>query len=301
MGLVKPVLKCTLALAALLAVSILTAPFALRRYVRTVRGNTFDSNGVRIHYSIEGEGPPVVLLHGFAVNADLNWRISGMTKKLVEAGFRVILVDLRGHGASEPAESYGIEMGLDVIRLLDHLEIERAHVVGYSLGGVITLKIAASHPDRLLTASPLGSGWENAENSMFLGAIDEISDALESGRGVGPLAQHLGDDRTDPSALHNFWVRFMTSFLNDGPALAGVVRGLPELTVLEDELGNIAIPMCSIVGARDPMRVGSEALIGRVLDVEVLVIEGADHIKTTSHPKTSSTLIEFLERNSERA
>lgn len=297
MRLTRFAVGATVALAALTAAVVASAPFALRRYVRSPRGELFDSDGVAIHYSIEGTGTPVVLLHGFAVNADLNWRLPGLAKKLVATGYQVILMDLRGHGASEHSDRYGAEMGEDVVRLLDHLEIERAHVVGYSLGGVIALKLAVTRPDRLLTASPLGSGWESPDNSMFLGAIDEIAEALESGSGVGPLGQHLGDDRSEPSAVHDLWVRFMTSFLNEGPALAGVVRGLPDLTVTEEELVGIDLPMCSIVGGEDPMRAGSEALVGRVPDVEILVIDGADHLKTTSHPKTSATLIDFLARN----
>jgi pimeloyl-ACP methyl ester carboxylesterase len=103
-----------------------------------VEGHYFESGGVRLHFTDEGSGPPVVLLHGFAVNADLNWRLPGVTQALTPE-FRVISLDLRGHGLSgkphEP-EQYGRLMADDVIALLDHLGIEKAHVVGYSLGGI---------------------------------------------------------------------------------------------------------------------------------------------------------------------
>jgi pimeloyl-ACP methyl ester carboxylesterase len=279
--------------AVLIVGALAAGPFIARAAVRRPRGQTFDSAGTRLHFTEDGSGPPLILLHGFAVNGDLNWRLPGLVRKLA-TDFRVITLDLRGHGASEPADLYGAAMAGDVVRLLDHLGLAQAHVAGYSLGGVITLKVATTHPDRLITASMLGSGWERPDTSMFLGAIDEIAAELEAGRGVGPLAEHLGDDRESPGALHRLWVRFMTSFLNEGPALAGVVRGLPELTVDEEELRELAVPVCSIVGSRDPMRVGAEALEGRVPDLRLTVIEGADHLTATSHPLMVSTFAAFL-------
>jgi pimeloyl-ACP methyl ester carboxylesterase len=127
---------------------------------RRVCGQWLDADGVRLHYTDEGAATPVVLLHGFAVNADLNWRPPGITAALVR-GFRVIALDLRGHGLSDKPHDpgrYGMEMLEDIPRLLDHPGIERAHVVGYSLGGIITLKLAATHPERLLSAAVLGAG-----------------------------------------------------------------------------------------------------------------------------------------------
>src|SRR5690349_10160902 len=96
---------------------------------------SFNSNGVRIHYYVEGKGEPVLLIHGFAVNAQLQWGLPGIIKDLAK-DHRVITLDLRGHGKSDkPTEvkQYGTEMVEDVVRLLDHLKIKKAHVVGYSM------------------------------------------------------------------------------------------------------------------------------------------------------------------------
>lgn len=89
----------------------------------------------------------------------------------------------------------------------------------------------------------------------------------------------------------------MTSFLNEGPALGGVVRGIPELTVTEDELRALTVPVCSIVGSRDPMLAGAEAMRGRVSDLELTTIAGADHISATSNPQMYSTFSDFLRRH----
>jgi len=97
---------------------------------------TFDSNGVSIQYTVEGQGEPVVLIHGLHASTDINWRAPGIIKALAE-NYQVIAMDVRGHGHSgkpEQEEAYGMEMVEDVIRLLDHLKIKKAHVVGYSMG-----------------------------------------------------------------------------------------------------------------------------------------------------------------------
>jgi pimeloyl-ACP methyl ester carboxylesterase len=102
---------------------------------------TFDSKGVSIQYTVEGSGPPVVLIHGLFASGDLNWRLPGITAALAK-DYQVISMDVRGHGGSgKPKETnaYGAESAEDVVRLLDHLHIPKAHVIGYSIGGMITI------------------------------------------------------------------------------------------------------------------------------------------------------------------
>ena len=99
----------------------------------------FDSDGVRIHYADRGRGEPVVLIHGFTGSYARHWESPDVIAALTQAGYRVIAMDCRGHGQSgKPtgASDYGLELVRDAVRLLDYLIIERAHVVGYSMGGV---------------------------------------------------------------------------------------------------------------------------------------------------------------------
>lgn len=286
------------AVVAALAAGAGTGLLAARLFRRS-KGEYFDSAGVRLHFTDEGSGEPLILLHGFAVNADLNWRLPGLTGAL-RREFRVIAPDLRGHGLSgkpHDAAQYGRQMVLDVLRLMDHLGLAKAHVAGYSLGGFITLKLAAESPERLLTASVLGAGWERPDENAFLDAAEEMALALESGRGIGPIAARLGGTRAKPSPLHTFWVWVMTRYLNDGRALAGVVRGTPELAVSEEDLARISVPLCVIIGSRDPMLPGAEALRDRVPQTEFTMVPGADHLQAPRRRELRAALLAFLRRH----
>jgi len=114
----------------------------------------FDSNGVTIRYVEQGNGEPVVLLHGMGSSLE-TWVTRGVLQNLAR-DYRVIAFDARGHGRSgkpHDPKQYGREMALDTVRLLDHLDIRRAHVVGYSMGGFLTSQLLTLHPDRFLTAT----------------------------------------------------------------------------------------------------------------------------------------------------
>ena len=270
--------------------------FALWRILRRTPGEHFDSRGANLYYTVSGSGEPVVLMHGFAVQSDLNWRLPGITAALAR-DYRVIALDLRGHGLSDKPHDpqlYGIEMAEDVVRLLDHLRIDRAHVVGYSLGGFIALKLATLHPERIISLAALGSGWESPENSAFLAALAGIATALEEGQAVPPLAGNLGSEREKPGRLHTLWVQIMTRYLNDGRALAAMVRAIEGITLQRDELAGIGVPVLSVVGSRDPLAPGVEAMKGLVPDHEVVIIPGADHMRAVRSPELVGALRSFL-------
>src|SRR6266545_4770733 len=121
----------------------------------------FDSAGVRLHYIVEGKGEPVVLIHGYGGSIDAGWTDAGIVKGLSDR-YQVIAFDMRGHGRSDKPrtpEAYGLPMVEDVIRLMDRLKIERAHIVGYSMGGRIAITLLADHPERVRTAAIGGAGW----------------------------------------------------------------------------------------------------------------------------------------------
>lgn len=148
-----------------------------RRELLGPEGDYFDSHGLRIHYTDTGQGVPVVLLHGLATPANAQWWRGGQVDAL-RTRFRVITMDLRGHGRSDAplvAGEYGARMADDVVGLLGHLGIPKAHVVGYSLGGMITLKLTEMCPDRLLSATVCAAGWgtqrATPENLAFWEAV----------------------------------------------------------------------------------------------------------------------------------
>ncbi|MFL5331256.1 MAG: alpha/beta fold hydrolase [Gemmataceae bacterium] len=118
---------------------------------------TFDSNGVKIRYVTAGKGEAVVFIHGWLTDSSMwgaDWLGNTKLKTTGAGGFRLIALDCRGHGKSDrphDVAKYGPEMAADVVRLLDHLKIEKAHLIGYSMGSYIAGKVAATHPSRVLS------------------------------------------------------------------------------------------------------------------------------------------------------
>jgi len=125
-----------------------------------IEGTFTASDGVKIHFLEAGQGPTVVLIHGYTGTAQGNWFSNGVADALAKR-HRVIAIDCRGHGKSakphDPTK-YGPQMARDVLELMDHLNITKAHVHGYSMGGFIVTQLLAMAPDRFITASYGGSG-----------------------------------------------------------------------------------------------------------------------------------------------
>ena len=289
--------KIILICLAIFLLLIASAPAAGYLYMtHRAPGEYFDSAGVRIHYTDEGRGEPVILVHGFAVNADINWRRPGIAQRLAE-NYRVIALDLRGHGLSgkpHDGDLYGLQMSQDVIRLMDHLKIEKAHLVGYSLGGFIALKNAVDHPERFITVSPCGAGWETPDEGFFFSAVEKAAEDLREGRPVDPLVTAFGGERKEPGLVHKLWVRMLTRYFNDSLALAAMLERIDELALSESEVRKIKIPMLGIAGDNDPLAQGAKKLIGVAPNYRLFLISGADHVQTPMHDDMINALLKFL-------
>ncbi|MBI1321261.1 MAG: alpha/beta fold hydrolase [Candidatus Hydrogenedens sp.] len=257
-------------------------------------GQYFDSDGVQIYYTDQGEGEPVILVHGFAFNADLNWRSPGIIDALAK-DYRVIALDNRGHGLSgkphDPA-AYGEEMPRDIIRLMDHLGIEKANVIGYSMGGFITLKLATMYPERLISAAPCGMGWGKMDDDNRA-LIDRIASSLEEGKGFGPLLERLNikvEDRAVSGKLFNY----MLTSTNDTLALAAAMRGMEQLEVSEEALRKNQVPMLTVVGSIDPLAEEAGPMEKVANSHELVWVEGADHVTCIRRPEYLAALEAFL-------
>ena len=202
-----------------------TSPILLACVVLQIAGpspilaDEFKSAGVKIHYVVEGTGEPVILIHGLYSSAMMNWNAPGITAELAKH-HRVIALDCRGHGQSGKPDAegaYGTNMVEDVVRLMDHLHIAKAQIVGYSMGGMIAMKLEATHPDRVSGIVLGGMGWLKAGARM-----NRFWELVNS---QGPL--------NVPSAC---------------------LHGFPALAVTEQDLNAIKVPVTIIVGDRDPCR-----------------------------------------------
>jgi pimeloyl-ACP methyl ester carboxylesterase len=129
--------------------------------IASPQSEVFDARRVKVHYLIEGNGEPVVLIHGLYSSARVNWQLPGTLAALAQA-HRVVALDLPGFGQSKKIvddEAYGLGWVEDVTLLLDRLNIRKAHIVGYSMGGIVALKFIAQHPDRVISGTLGGMGW----------------------------------------------------------------------------------------------------------------------------------------------
>jgi len=262
-------------------------------------GQTFDSDGVRIHYVEKGQGEPVVLIHGFTASHQMNWEMPGITDALAE-NYRVIGIDNRGHGKSDKphgADQYGEQMVKDVVRLLDHLEIDKAHIVGYSMGGFITGNLVVNYPDRVASAVIGAAGWHEHPQPHFA-LLDEIGNSLESGDGIGPLLKHLTPEGQQPPSERV--LKSSTQLLmlmNDPKALAAAIRGMKGLMVSREQLAANEVPTVAVVGSIDPLKEGVDEMATVMSNLEVVIIEGADHMTAIGNPQLLETIEAHLKKN----
>ncbi len=264
-----------------------------------VENGTFDSNGVKIHYTVQGSGEPVLLIHGFTVNIFVQWDQPGITSALA-SHYRVIALDNRGHGQSgkpHDAKKYGKEMVEDAVRLLDHLKIKKAHVVGYSMGAMIAGNLLVTHPDRLLSVTLGGAGIiRKSSNTEF---FDTLANSLEKDKSIAPLIEYLTPaGQAKPTAQQIKTINVMLSSFNDMQALAAVVRSWNGLVVSDELLKANKVPVLGLVGDRDPLRQSLEDMKGILAGLQIVTVAEGDHMNTFEKPAFLKALEEFLAKNS---
>jgi pimeloyl-ACP methyl ester carboxylesterase len=262
---------------------------------------SFDSKGVKIHYYIEGEGEPVLLIHGFATPAKLQWGTPGIIKGLAK-DHRVISFDVRGHGKSgkpTDVDKYGPEMVEDAVRLLDHLEIKKAHVVGYSMGALITGKLLATHPDRLLTATLGGAGVVPAEIKLppF---VEELAESLEKGKGMGPLWRALAPPGKPKPSEDVIRQADLLLVGDNAKALAAVVRSWKSLAVAKAQLKANKVPTLALIGSDDPLKESVELIKDDLANLKIVTIPDTDHITAFASPKFVEALRKFLAEHAQK-
>jgi pimeloyl-ACP methyl ester carboxylesterase len=241
------------------------------------------SDGVDIHFLDEGEGRPVLLIHGFASNAVVNWVDTGWVRHLNRSGFRAIAMDNRGHGLSTKLytpQDYGTpRMAEDARRVLDHLGIGRADVMGYSMGARVTAFLAIQHPQYVRSAIFGGLGV-NMVRPMA---------------GTGPIAAALEapsiDDVTNPTA--RTFRAFADSTKSDLKALAACIRGARD-PLSADDLKHLQCPVLVAVGSLDVIGGSAPDLAALIPGAQSVVMEGRDHMKAVGDRTYKDAVTEFL-------
>jgi pimeloyl-ACP methyl ester carboxylesterase len=238
----------------------------------------FDAGGVRIRYVDMGSGPAVVLVHGFTGDIERSWINTGVLANL-STDHRVLAFDLRGHGHSgKPHDPRAYdEIGLDVIRLLDHTGVKRAHVVGYSLGGIIIAKLLTTHPERFTSALIGGAAYRRSRSARADQANEAAAREVEAGIYRALIVSTAATDEPRPGeeAIHARSREIAGS--NDVHAHAALMRARRALLVSDAEIAAVRVPTLALVGGADPALLRVQAMREFWPDLHVQVVPGATH------------------------
>ena len=243
----------------------------------------FSHEGIELAYLDEGEGDPVLMIHGFASTKEVNWAYPGWVAALRRAGRRAIAIDNRGHGESQklydPALYHTALMAGDARALLDHLAIARADIMGYSMGARITAFLALQHPDRVRSAILGGLGIKLVDG---VGLPESIADALE--------APSLADV-TDPTG--RTFRSFAEQTKSDRRALAACIRGTRQ-TLSRDEVARIRVPMLIAVGSKDAVAGAAQPLAALIPGARAIDIPDRDHMLAVGDKIFKAEVEKFL-------
>lgn len=235
---------------------------------------SFDA--LRLHYTDDGDGRPVVLLHGMGADNVANFVDTGIADALRVAGHRVVALDMRGHGGSDPVDATSAfeddAVVLDVVALLDHLGVPAAVVVGYSMSGFVTLRLAARDP-RVVAVAVIGIG-ENI--GRMDGPPEKRAPFVEMIERADP------DDETTPPEFRLPAER--------RPAIIAYMRShLPDT---REVLGDVRVPALVVAGERD-RNVGDPSVLARDIGARVVRVPG-NHFTSLREPELRDAVVEFV-------
>jgi pimeloyl-ACP methyl ester carboxylesterase len=245
----------------------------------------FSSHGFDMSYEVWGEGPAVLLIHGFGSTGRVNWVDTGWVRTLETAGYRAITFDNRGHGAStkfhDPA-AYAVPlMAGDALGLLAHLGIQTAVVMGYSMGAKIAATLVIGHCEK--ARAVILSGL--AENMMRPFSDTEIiAEALETMR---------PESISDP--VGKTFRAFGEQTGSDLRALAACMRG-SRTPILPEELAAIAVPALVVAGSDDPTAGAVEPLVKVIPGAEGVVLPRRNHMNAVGDRGHKDAVLRFLHK-----
>ncbi len=246
-----------------------------------------DSKGVTIRYRVVGNGPPLVLVHGWTASGRTNWEIPGWFDAL-KPHYRLIVPDLRGHGRSEKPHrksAYSLPLlAADVLAVMDHAGVENAGLMGYSMGGMTALELLTHHNERFSAAVIGGMG------AAF--PIDRRVNCQEE------------ETNEPPELKRSLWrvVKTWAAFVRHYDAIAqnavwrGVFRGRPPVRDLT-LLSKVQQPVLIVVGTRDPLCPGTRLLEERLPNATRVTLSGRTHISAVGDPRFKDAVLQFFAEN----
>jgi pimeloyl-ACP methyl ester carboxylesterase len=247
---------------------------------------TFQNGSVEIAFLDEGQGEPVMLVHGFGASKEVNWVQPGWFSTLKGAGRRVIALDNRGHGQSsklyDPSAYHTDRMAEDVLALLDHLDIQRADIMGYSMGARITAFLTLAHPERARCIVLGGLGIHLVDG---VGLPESIAVALQ--------APSLADVTDKQGQMFR---AFADQTKSDRRALAACIRGSRNVLTRE-QAASIETPALIAVGTKDPIAGSPEELAAVMPNAKALPIPSRDHMLAVGDKVFKAGVVQFLQEN----
>ncbi|MFN4142523.1 alpha/beta fold hydrolase [Aestuariivirga sp.] len=243
----------------------------------------FNSAGVEIAYEEAGEGFPILLIHGFASTGRVNWWDTGWVKTLTEAARRVITFDHRGHGESEklydPALYAAAEMAEDARRLLDHLGVAQADVMGYSMGARVAAFFTLAHPGRVRRAVFAGLA---SRMITGVGGAEAIARALEA-----PSREEVADPGAKAFRI------FAEQTKSDREALAACIRSSRD-RITADALAAIRVPVLVVAGEKDDVAGDVDTLVNAIPGARGVTLPGRNHMNAVGDRTYKQAVLDFL-------
>jgi pimeloyl-ACP methyl ester carboxylesterase len=249
---------------------------------KSARVATFDSNGVPIHYEVFGQGKAIILVHGWGSSLKGNWVDTGWIEALTPIR-QVVALDCRGHGLSgkpHGVEAYrGHAMVDDIVRLMEHLRIDRADLFGYSMGAAISLRLLVSHPDRFET--------------VILGGIGNVLMLRTEGRPNVVSALLTDDPSTITDPVAKGFRLFAEANKNDLKALAAYEQA-PRLPLDSAALAQISVPVLIVNGATDVLVGSPDEIAAAIPGARLVKIPDRDHLTVVPDPRFKEAVVHFL-------
>ena len=260
---------------------------------------SFDSAGVRIRYVEAGAGEPVVLTHGFSSTVENQWIETGVFDKLARH-YRVIGIDGRGHGLSgkpHEAAQYGPQAATDVTRLLDHMGLQKAHIIGYSLGAILNGYLVTQAPARFKTCVLAGATPRFRWTSEDQRKLDAEAAEMEQGSKKSQILRLWPKDQPPPSEEKIREMSAKDLAGQDYRALAASRRGGSKALITPAQVAAIRVPTLGVVGTADPYLAEFKAMQALNPAIELVTIDGASHSTAPRRPELAEGILQFLARH----